>query len=71
MLFSFTGIRGCECPCTATTTRTSEISTAFWSVQEQLEAKFEMKTVVVGHSGLDGVATEGKILIRATDERWQ
>ena len=39
-------------------------------LQEQLEAKFEMKTVVVGLSGLEGVVTEGKILnwiIRTTD----
>ena len=39
-------------------------------LQEQQEAKFEMKTVVVGHSGLEGVVTEGKILNRiilATD----
>ena len=39
----------------------------------QLEEKFEMNTVVVGHSGLEGVATKGNILnriIRATDEGW-
>ena len=30
--------------------------------QEQLEAKFEIKTAVVGHSGLEGVVTEGEIL---------
>ena len=40
-------------------------------LQEQFEAKLEMKTVVVGHSGLEGVVTAGTILnriIRATDE---
>ena len=43
-------------------------------LQQQLEAKFEMKTVVVGHSGAPEVVTEGKMLnrvVRATPSGWE
>ena len=43
-------------------------------LQKQLEAKCEMSTVVVGHSGLEGEVTKWQILnriIRAADEGWQ
>ena len=43
-------------------------------LQQQLEAKFEMKTVVVGHSREPGVVAEGKILnrvVRATPKGWE
>ena len=40
----------------------------------QLEAKFEMKTVIVGHSEAEWICKEGKILnrvVRATPEGWE
>ena len=37
-------------------------------LQEQFEAKLKMKTVV-GHSGLEGVVTEGKILAGSSAQR--
>ena len=43
-------------------------------LQKKLEATFEMKTVVVGHSKQEGVVTEGKILnrvVRAVDQGWE
>ena len=43
-------------------------------LQQQLDAKLEMKMVVVCHSGHEGAVTEGRIpnqIIRATDEGWQ
>ena len=43
-------------------------------LQGQLEEAFEMKTVIAGHSGSDGVVTEAKILnrvIRAVPSGWE
>ena len=43
-------------------------------LRAQLEARFEMKTVMVGHSAAEKVESEGKILnrvIRATPEGWE
>ena len=43
-------------------------------LQGQLEEAFEMKTVIAGHSGADGVVTEAKILnrvIRAVPSGWE
>ena len=43
-------------------------------MQAELESRFEMKSVVVGHSNAPGVAREGKILnrvVRATTDGWE
>ena len=43
-------------------------------LRAQLEARFEMKTVMVGHSAVDEVASDGEIfnrVLRATPEGWE
>ena len=43
-------------------------------MKQELEARFDMKTVIVGHDTSDDVASEGKILnrvIRATSSGWE
>ena len=51
---------------------TGSVSDLRW-MRDQLVAKFEMKTTLVGHSGDPDVVTEGKILnriVRATASGW-
>ena len=43
-------------------------------MRDHLEKRFEMKTMMVGHSNETGVVREGKILnrvVRATDAGWE